>query len=279
MNQVIDDTVANISAGGGFVGLIGAIMALIGLIVITGPAGIGVAIALVGVLIDLGPAGIGGLFDEALYDLLKCVLYCEAEDGQWTDLEAIKSRVTTEIGTPASEILNLMFDLMTLQGVNNTASIGGTTSADCSGCDCDGEEPCECEDCVSGTSVGPIQESGLTYNNNTGTHTIGSFGSRTSVRLTGDAEAVIDIGEVRCIRSVSVVTYEPVAHDAALSMTVTVGGDDYVVTWLQGSVGWQTRTWTPEFPVCSDEIKVKRTPGARPNFYIDSMTYNYCAML
>jgi hypothetical protein len=277
ITAIIDELVNQITLGGSVVLMVSAILAIVAIIATLGAATPAI-VTLVGLAIEVGGSTLATIWDSAAKEKLRCLLFCLAIDGQWSDLEAVKVEIVAQLDPLVYGIITHYLDTVGLVGLNNAATMGGIATADCSGCDCAPSEECLCEDCVSGTSV-TIQDNLLTYQDNTGSHDFAAYGSRASVRMLGDCEAIVQLAEPTCIKQVSVTTYEASAHDTALSIIITVNGIDNVVTWSQPSVGWYTRSYIFTTPVCDDQIRIRRNPTARAKLYIDTVLYTYCAKL
>jgi hypothetical protein len=211
---------------------------------------------------------------NAAVDALRCILLRHADDGEFTDLEAIKSDVEAEISSPGKEFIILTLDALKSSGLKAAAALGGLTEYDCE--DCEEEEPCECVDCTPGTLL-EHDDAVFTYDDNSGSHTPGTYASRAAVLLTGDAEAIITLDPTRCVKTIGIVSYENVGHTAALSVVIVVDGADLAtLSWAQPGVNWHAHSETWIEPFCATEIRIRRATGSRPNLWLDQINIRYC---
>jgi hypothetical protein len=105
-----------------------------------GPFAIFIAIALfiADQMIAAGSTALEAVLTEAVYDELKCILYCHMDtSGRLNEgaLPTVQTEVDTEIGGLAATILNAMLSLAGEGGINNLGALGEATG-DCSLCDC-----------------------------------------------------------------------------------------------------------------------------------------------
>lgn len=99
---------------------------------------ISIALFIADQMIAAGSTALEAALTPAVYDTLKCILYCHMDNqGRITadGLEAAKADVTAQIGGLGAVILNQMLSLAGEGGVNNLASLG-TSTGDCSLCNC-----------------------------------------------------------------------------------------------------------------------------------------------
>lgn len=114
---------------------------------------ISIALFIADQMIAAGSTALEAALTPAVYDTLKCILYCHMDNqGRINSdrLAAIQADVTAQIGGLGATILNQMLSLAGQGGVNNLASLG-TSTGDCSGC-----TDCECveeNDVMVGTFV------------------------------------------------------------------------------------------------------------------------------
>lgn len=109
-----------------------------------GPFGIFISLALLlaHVMLDAGTISIEAVMTEATYDTFVCILYCHMEtNGRLEEgsLGAIDSELDDQVGGLGAVILKAMAGLAGEGGMNNLASLGSSTG-DCSDCDCGGCE-------------------------------------------------------------------------------------------------------------------------------------------
>lgn len=105
-----------------------------------GPFGIfiGIALFIADIMLSAGTTALEAALTPAVYDTFKCILFCEM-DAQGridaADLATIQVEVSSQIGGLGATILNAMTSLAGEGGINNLASLG-TSTGDCSECDC-----------------------------------------------------------------------------------------------------------------------------------------------
>jgi hypothetical protein len=88
-----------------------------------------------GTLTGFGASAIAAAFTSDQYDDLTCILFCNMANSQVTadGLVAIKTQVSATLNATAGLIVNLILDLMGVQGINK-AALFYTTGHSCSGC-------------------------------------------------------------------------------------------------------------------------------------------------
>lgn len=99
---------------------------------------VAIALAIANAMLDAGTAALNAALTDAVYDTLTCILFCHMDNhGRLlpNGLNLVKTDVTDQIGGLGATILNSMLSLAGEGGVNNLAS-KGTSTGDCSGCDC-----------------------------------------------------------------------------------------------------------------------------------------------
>lgn len=99
---------------------------------------ISIALTIADAMIGAGASALTAALTEPVYEQLVCIIKCHMTDEGRLDengLEAIISDVNGEIGGLAAVTINAMLTLAGEGGVNNLASIG-TSTGDCSECDC-----------------------------------------------------------------------------------------------------------------------------------------------
>lgn len=105
---------------------------------------ISIALTIGDAMIAAGSTALEAALTPTVYDMLKCILFCEMDDqGRITadGLADVQERVTSEIGGLAATVINSMLSLAGEGGISNLASLG-TSTGDCSGCDACPEEWC-----------------------------------------------------------------------------------------------------------------------------------------
>lgn len=99
---------------------------------------ISIALAVGQAMLDAGTTAITAALTPSVYDQFMCILYCHMDENGRIDegeLAAVQTEISSEIGGLGAEILNGMIGLAGFGGVNNLAALG-TSTGDCSGCDC-----------------------------------------------------------------------------------------------------------------------------------------------
>lgn len=97
-------------------------------------------------MVGFGSAAITAALTPAVYDTLKCILFCHmTAQGRLNtgELGAVTGEVTDQIGGIGAIILNAMLNLAGEGGINNLASLG-TSTGSCGGCAC-----CDCTDAAN----------------------------------------------------------------------------------------------------------------------------------
>jgi hypothetical protein len=102
---------------------------------------ISIALTVADGMIGAGASALTAALTGAVYDQLKCILYCHMNpQGQVSEgqLAAIEADVTAQIGGLAATTINSMLSLAGFAGVSNLASLGTSTGdcSDCTDCDC-----------------------------------------------------------------------------------------------------------------------------------------------
>ncbi len=114
-----------------------------------------IALAIAHTMLDAGTAALTAAMTDENYEKFKCILYCHMDGSgrvKTGEFSAIEDDVGSKIGGLAADILNAMLLLAGEGGVNNLASIG-TSTGDCSDCDCN---PCSNIDAwsvIGGTEI------------------------------------------------------------------------------------------------------------------------------
>lgn len=99
---------------------------------------VSLALTLADVMLTAGKAAIDAALTAPVYQQLTCILYCNMDSfGRLTEsgLTDVESDVDTQIGGLGATIINSMLHLAGFGGVNNLAALG-TSTGDCSECDC-----------------------------------------------------------------------------------------------------------------------------------------------
>lgn len=99
---------------------------------------ISIALAIADAMIGYGSAAIEAALPPSAFDTLKCILYCHMDDNGRIikgDLGNVQAEVGDQIGGLGSSIINDMLSLAGEGGINGLASVG-TSTGDCSACDC-----------------------------------------------------------------------------------------------------------------------------------------------
>lgn len=99
---------------------------------------VSLALGLADLMVEFGSDQIEAALTEAVYDTLKCIIYCQFDtNGRLKPggFEQILADVSSQIGGTAATILNAMLNLAGEGGVNNLAAIG-TSTGDCAACEC-----------------------------------------------------------------------------------------------------------------------------------------------
>jgi hypothetical protein len=102
---------------------------------------ISLALFLAHSMLDAGTTAINAALTPTAYHAFKCILYCRMDSTGHLPpggLALVEADVSAQIGGLGAVILNQMLNLAGEGGVNNLSSIG-TSTGDCSDCDC---EPC-----------------------------------------------------------------------------------------------------------------------------------------
>lgn len=89
-------------------------------------------------MVGFGSAAITAALTPAVYDTLKCIIFCHFESNGRLEsggLAAIMADVTDQIGGIGATIINAMLSLAGEGGVNNLASLG-TSTGNCVACEC-----------------------------------------------------------------------------------------------------------------------------------------------
>lgn len=102
---------------------------------------ISLALFLAHAMLDAGTTAINAALTTTAWHTFKCILYCRMDNTGHLPpggLALVEADVSAQIGGLGATILNQMLNLAGEGGVNNLSSIG-TSTGDCSDCDC---EPC-----------------------------------------------------------------------------------------------------------------------------------------
>lgn len=99
---------------------------------------VSIALAIADAMIGYGSAAIEAALPPAAFDTLKCILYCYMDDNgriSEGDMTNIFADVGDQVGGIGAGIINDMLSLAGVGGLNNLAAVG-TSTGDCSACDC-----------------------------------------------------------------------------------------------------------------------------------------------
>ena len=100
---------------------------------------INIALAIAGYMLDLGTAAINAALPPTAFDTLACILYCHMDNNgrlKKDHLPLVYDDLAAQIGGVGSGVLISFLQLAGEGGINNLAAVGSSTG-DCSGCDCD----------------------------------------------------------------------------------------------------------------------------------------------
>ena len=89
-------------------------------------------------MVTFGSAAITAALTPAVYDTLKCILFCHMDaQGRLNagELGVVTGEVTDQIGGIGATIINSMLNLAGEGGINNLASLG-TSTGNCVACEC-----------------------------------------------------------------------------------------------------------------------------------------------
>jgi len=99
---------------------------------------VSIALTIANAMLDAGTSALSAALTPTVFDQLTCILSCHMNSqGRITadGIAAAESDVTGQIGGLGATILNAMLSLAGEGGVNNLGAIG-TSTGDCSGCEC-----------------------------------------------------------------------------------------------------------------------------------------------
>jgi len=149
---------------------------------------ISLALTVADSLVGYGSAAIEAALTAPVWEQLRCILYCNMDSNgriAESDLGAVQTQVSTEIGGLAATIINQMLSLAGEGGVNNLGALGTSDGADCSGCGCVDEWCYDFDFTISdwstfvtgefGTWVGGTGWVGVAYGSGGGLHLIFDF--------------------------------------------------------------------------------------------------------
>lgn len=101
---------------------------------------VSIALAIADFMIGLGAAAIETALPPSAFEDLRCILYCHMDSNgriKPGHIPAIQQEIVDAVGAVGGSILNSMIDLAGEGGLNGLASVG-TSTGDCSTCDCGG---------------------------------------------------------------------------------------------------------------------------------------------
>lgn len=133
----VDGVLTAIDNGGTAFTIAGIILSFLSF----GPFGvlISIALAIADAMLDAGTTALEAALTPTVYDTLKCIIFCQFNSaGRLREggLGIIQSQVNDQIGGLAAATLNSMLSLAGEGGINNLAALG-TSTGECSGCDCE----------------------------------------------------------------------------------------------------------------------------------------------
>ena len=139
MQDMANNTAANVSAFSTITGLIGALAGII-VAIISGGAAIPLLIGLAGALFAAGQAAFSAAMTAGVYETLLCIVYCETPDnGTYTEAnwQAIKTQILIQLTGIAATFLHDNINAFGPAGLNNAARAGVDAGLPCDDCPCD----------------------------------------------------------------------------------------------------------------------------------------------
>jgi hypothetical protein len=231
------------------------------------------------------------LNDSAFWAEFSCAIYCGILPDRSITEENL-SRVTDRIRAIDSDwryrdqLANLL-DGLGAVALSESTLLGIYTQYNCSDCECEEEPPggcenCGCEDCVTGTpTVYEETATEFTWSAAWGAATVSGEGCYYN-NSDSDAWVELDLGECKCVKSITIRKYENVAHTAWLAYDISFPDttvETVNVSYDQPSTGWANNLYTFTTPVCVQKIRLARgaaAGGGNIDFWISRMTVNTC---
>lgn len=142
LNSVADDLIADSASWAGLTAILGAVVAILFVILAVGSGGAlsPLLIGLAGALLATGSSAFDAAMTGGVYQTFVCIVYCNTpDDGLYTEAnwQAIKAAVLSELTGIASKFLHDTVNSLGIAGLNNASRTGISAGLDCDECPCD----------------------------------------------------------------------------------------------------------------------------------------------